>query len=75
MVSIKELIAQAGGAELVSDATGQTVSAVHKWAKNGIPERHWSVLRALGGMTVEELHSANQALRARTAGSPPVNAA
>lgn len=61
--AISEIIRRCGGVQLVADRTDSTVSAVHKWSKNGIPERHWRTLRGLSDITVEELHHANEAVR------------
>lgn len=63
---VGEIIGKAGGAEKVSQAAGgkPTAWAVHKWVKNGIPHRHWSLVMGLAGVTAAEIHDANMAVEA-----------
>jgi hypothetical protein len=71
MGAIWEIIRRCGGVRAIAEAVASGEPgdlerkrwAIHKWPKNGIPERHWAALMSLGDITVEELHAANEALR------------
>jgi hypothetical protein len=75
METITDIIAAAGGAEViaaklpkkVNKRTGEKVdraSAVYKWKKLGIPERHWPLLLKLSDeITVDALFAANRRAR------------
>lgn len=64
----KVIIARAGGAAAVADASCGTLSswAVYKWTANGIPERHWPLIMRLAGVSAEQLLLGNAALRRPT---------
>lgn len=62
-MTVDEIISGVGDAA-IAIATGRTRDAVRKWRLSGIPERHWQAIRELhGGLTVEQLHQANCAVR------------
>ncbi|KPF84484.1 hypothetical protein IP70_15775 [alpha proteobacterium AAP38] len=62
--SINEIIDSCGGAERIACETDQTEWSVAKWVRNGIPEKHWSVLRRLNPLlSVDVLHGVNEAIR------------
>ncbi len=66
---IRTIISRCGGARAIADASAATgrpvsVKAVYAWTLSGIPEWHWPLVRELGGYSVEELHAANEKLRA-----------
>jgi hypothetical protein len=63
--TIEQIIKAAGGASLVSRASGPslTYDAVYKWSKNGIPDRHWPLLISLADASAEELFHANISAR------------
>lgn len=68
MQPIRRIIEACGGIAEVAEATGQSQSAVHKWTVNGIPEKHWAMLRELSsGLGVADLHAANESIRQRKA--------
>lgn len=70
--SVRKIIEACGGVSRIADATGQSVSAVHKWAANGIPEKHWATLMGLSsGLDALTLHTANEETRRRAAPAEP----
>ena len=52
-----DLAARGELAEPVADKT------IYSWFGSGIPEKHWRWLRPVCGVTVEQLHDANEAAR------------
>lgn len=64
MSTIADIINRCGGIEAIRKAIGTTDWAVRKWPSNGIPEKHWAVLRSLGAVTADELHRVNEGIRA-----------
>lgn len=67
--SVKQIVKDSGGAEAIakaSEARGQKLSswAVYKWTDNGIPEKHWELMKDLCGAEPMEIYSANSDLRA-----------
>jgi hypothetical protein len=81
MRDVPSIIKACGGPEKIEAASGtrrrpgkrQTIPvlshwAVRKWPSTGIPERHWPLLMKLrGDLTLDELHTANEAVRAKEA--------
>ncbi|MEM8971736.1 MAG: hypothetical protein AAGD43_06735 [Pseudomonadota bacterium] len=77
-MTIRDIITNCGdGAEFLSGATAiarksqdidladtVAIKTIYKWPVLGIPERRWSIIRALTDVTLAELHSANEAVRA-----------
>lgn len=68
-MSIEQIIEACGGAghiERAATARGRKLNyrTVYKWVRNGIPEWHWPLVMELGGFTAEQLHAANERLRA-----------
>ncbi|MBZ7923130.1 hypothetical protein LAC81_15165 [Ensifer adhaerens] len=67
-ISIRQIIKDAGGAEVIASTIvrlGGDISkdAVYKWTKTGIPDRHWPVIIALTEHGPAELYEANCAAR------------
>lgn len=64
-MTIEEIIKQAGGAKAIADASEGSIKrdAVYKWTSIGIPDRHWSILITLAGVTPQQLFDANVAAR------------
>lgn len=81
MRAILQIITDCGGPEGIEAASGMRLRpgkkrpqpclshwAVRKWPATGIPERHWPLLMKLRkDLSLEELHAANEAARAREA--------
>ena len=68
-MSIEDIIEACGGAgrlERAATASGRKLNyrTVYKWIRNGIPERHWPLVMELSSATPDQLHAANEALRA-----------
>jgi hypothetical protein len=72
MRTIEEIIKAAGGARLISEASGPvndagkrplTYDAVYKWVGNGIPDRHWPLVISLTETSPDELFAANMKAR------------
>ena len=75
MRNVTDIITAAGGPEViarhlpkkVNKRTGEKVdrtSAVYKWKKLGIPERHWPLLLKLSDeLTIDDLFAANRKAR------------
>ncbi|MBP1852141.1 carph-isopro domain-containing protein [Rhizobium halophytocola] len=66
--TISTIIAEAGGPssiERLAIASNAKISrdAVYKWAKTGIPDRHWSIILALTAYGADDLYRANCAAR------------
>ena len=66
---IRTIIEKCGGAKAIAEhstKSGRHLAAktVYSWVDNGIPEWHWPVIRELGGYTADDLHVANERLRA-----------
>lgn len=69
---IRSIIDKCGGARAIAEHSSKigrrlAVKSVYSWVENGIPEWHWPVVRDLGGFTPDELHAANEKLRASRA--------
>ena len=52
------------GKEAIAEASKKTRDpighwAVRKWPMNGIPRSHFELVRRLGGVTVDAIHTAN----------------
>ncbi|MCZ7470282.1 hypothetical protein M0412_10750 [Agrobacterium sp. O3.4] len=67
-LTIAEIISRAGGPKAIADASRLTADpfskdAVYKWAKGGIPDRHWPIIIALTNLEVSAIYSANLATR------------
>ncbi|CUX09233.1 MULTISPECIES: carph-isopro domain-containing protein [Agrobacterium tumefaciens complex] len=67
-LTIAEIISRAGGPKAIADASRLTADpfskdAVYKWAKGGIPDRHWPIIIALTHLEVSAIYSANLAAR------------
>lgn len=65
-MTVEEIIKASGGPNRITDESGGEVGrwAPYKWPKIGIPEQHWALIRSLSGVTVEQLHEANELARA-----------
>ena len=66
MRTITEIISDCGGIAKIEEAAKGELShwAVRKWPAIGIPEKNWSLIRSLVDIAPEELHAANEAVRA-----------
>lgn len=64
-MSVSDIIAKAGGRELVAQRVEKTEWAIKKWERNGIPDRHWPVLIEMSGdtLTPDDLYRANREAR------------
>jgi hypothetical protein len=67
-MSIDEIIKRCGGAGAIERAwraQGGRLGyrTVYKWRRSGIPWKHWQVVSSLSGVTVEQIHAANQTIR------------
>lgn len=67
-LNIRQIIKASGGADAISDASQRSSKpvgpeAVKKWTRIGIPEDHWPTVMSLSGKSVEEIYTANAALR------------
>lgn len=71
-----EIIARAGGPvaignvahELDPNVDAQKMEwAARKWPSKGIPERHWDLVVALAGVTLEQIYRANKMVREASA--------
>lgn len=67
-MTVSDLIKRRGGPEALEELSRSTakpvsISAVHKWRKNGIPEDHWGLFLDLEGVTPEVIYQANLPLR------------
>lgn len=67
-LTIAEIISRAGGPKAIADASRVTADpfskdAVYKWAKGGIPDRHWPIIIALTDLEVTAIYSANLTAR------------
>ena len=70
-MTVRDIVNLGGGpkglyASLKEAADGEIISekTVYAWRQKGIPERHWKVIQRILGVTAEQLHRANEALRA-----------
>lgn len=62
--TITDLIEACGGPHKIAEASKKTRDpighwAVRKWPMNGIPRTHFELVRRLGRVTVDEIHTAN----------------
>lgn len=67
-LNIRQIIKDAGGPDAISLASQTSLKpigaeAVKKWTRIGIPEDHWPTVMSLSGKSVEEIYTANAALR------------
>jgi len=74
MRTVQDIIELCGGRDAIANeaaAREQALSAwaVKKWPRNGIPEKHWELIRALSGVSVETIYEANNALRTASEGT------
>ncbi|MGV1870909.1 carph-isopro domain-containing protein [Agrobacterium rosae] len=79
-LTVSEIIGRAGGPRAIADASQQSrepfsKDAVYKWAKGGIPDRHWPIIIALTGLKVAQIYEANVAARGVTFPMPVLEAA
>lgn len=65
-MTVDQIIKRCGGPARITDDSDGDVGrwAPYKWSKIGIPEQHWALIRSLSGVTVEQLHEANELARA-----------
>lgn len=71
-MTVREIVQLGGGPkglyarlkELADDEEIISEKAVYAWRQKGIPERHWQWVQRVCGVTAEQLHRANEALRA-----------
>lgn len=66
--SVREIIDLCGGAQAIADAAaayGRPIErkSVYNWMRIGIPEKYWDVLRCMTQVSIERLHSVNEAVR------------
>jgi len=61
MRTVSDIIQSAGGPAAIANASGGriTIDAVYKWAKIGIPDRHWPVVMPLAEASADEMLAAN----------------
>lgn len=75
-MSIDDIIRKAGDGDfgdgcrrlaLASERSPKPIGAdaVRKWSLNGIPDVHWPAVMRLAGVTIEQIYSANVAIRHR----------
>ena len=62
--TIPDLIEACGGPHKIAEASKKTRDpighwAVRKWPMNGIPRTHFELVRRLGRVTVDDIHTAN----------------
>ena len=67
-MNVTDLIEQAGGPVVISDASRKTRKYVQRrvvldWKRNGIPEWHLPLMSRLTGVSIEELREISDALR------------
>jgi hypothetical protein len=67
--SIREIIEAAGGFSSVASAITAhgkelTPDAVYKWVRNGVPDKHWSVIFGLANVDATTMFAANERARA-----------
>jgi uncharacterized protein (DUF2336 family) len=65
-LTVREIIQRGGGPKGLRAVAAIRISekTVYSWFQNGIPERHWRWVRTACGVTAEQLHRANESLRA-----------
>ncbi len=51
------------GIERLAKATGETAREIDQWIGNGIPEKHWAIVRMLTDISTAALHAANERVR------------
>ena len=76
MRNVRKLIADAGGPKKIAAASEKTdyeieAKSVYDWPRIGIPERHWPILAKLAKASAEELHRANNVVRAKRSKPSP----
>jgi hypothetical protein len=71
--TIDGIIRVCGGVGIIADALGLSDSAVNKMKRNGILDRHWSTLIALGDgkFAATDLFAANEVTRRGSIGPSP----
>lgn len=65
MRNVRQIIDACGGADALAERLSISGWAIHKWPKNGIPEKHWAALIDIAESSPQELFGANE--RARVA--------
>jgi hypothetical protein len=69
MRTVRKIIEDAGGPAIVAYAVAEVggkeigIDAVYKWQHNGIPDRYWSAIIPLAGVTADEIFAANELAR------------
>lgn len=65
--TVGDIIERCGGVAAIVHASSGGIGrwAPYKWAKTGIPEPHWHLIRHLSGASADDLHRANEAARGR----------
>ena len=68
MRTVRKIIEDAGGPAFVVSAVLEAggwigIDAVYKWQHNGIPDRYWSAIIPLAGVTADEIFAANELAR------------
>ena len=65
MISINHIIERMGGADVAAQLTGVGPEAVRKWRQNNaVPSRHWPAVIAATGLTIADLQSSSQPMKA-----------
>ncbi len=70
MKNVRDIITEAGGPREIAKAAKKSryklvAKSVYDWPTIGIPEKHWATIMRLAGVTADELHRANEAVRSR----------
>lgn len=71
---ILSVLERCGGAVAIWRASQDTRNPIgnyrtpYKWARLGVPERHWALIRELSGVGPDELHNMNERIRAQQGG-------
>lgn len=60
-LSVQEIVDQCGGAMHIAYRLGMVHSAVVRWYRAGIPQKHWAAIQKMGSFSVEDLYNANRA--------------
>jgi hypothetical protein len=74
-LTVREIIAMCDGAKGLHEASKKAVAkgrqrkvvaekTVYDWCDAGIPERHWALVKSICDVSPEQLHWANEYLRA-----------
>jgi hypothetical protein len=68
--SVRDIIECAGGPKGLASRVPIKQKSIYCWFEKGIPEKHWAAVISVCGVTLEQLHRANEALR-RSNPRPP----